>query len=316
MVKVIKKSVKIFLVVVVVLLFIPTTIWIVIQNSKVQTWLVGKTTAILEQKLNTTVHIGKFDFRPFNRVVLRDVYVEDLNKDTLLFAKSISASLMGFNRGKNALNLYRVTLDNAYVNFVTDSLGSLNITEFIDLLAPPADTIQSSDGGMAINVRNIRLEQSSYRMFTEKPKTSIDFGINFDNLLISEMDLDIKNLSITGDTISFVINEFSGVDRSGFVVDRFRVEMSFSSKHMDFSKLRIQAMGSKIAVPFLKMSYTGWKDLSSFLQSVDLNGEIDNSLLTTTFLSYFVPDVQRFNEKVNLEAKFRGTISDFRLRDI
>ncbi|MDX9846151.1 MAG: translocation/assembly module TamB domain-containing protein [Tenuifilaceae bacterium] len=316
MVKVIKKSVKIFLVVVVVLLFVPTTIWIAIQNSKVQTWLVNKTTDILEQKLNTKVHIGKFDFRPFNRVVLRDVYVEDLNKDTLVFAKSISASLIGFNRSKNALNLYRVTLDNAYVNFVTDSLGSLNITGFINLLVPPADTIQSSDGGMALNVRNIRLEKSTYRMFSEKTKANVDFGINFDNLLISEMDLDIKNLSITGDTISFVINEFSGADRSGFVVDRFRVEMSFSSKHMDFSKLRIQAMGSKIAVPFLKMSYTGWKDLSSFLQNVELNGEIDNSLLTTTFLSFFVPDVQRFNEKVNLEAKFRGTISDFRVRDL
>jgi hypothetical protein len=253
-VKVIKKSVKIFLVVVVVMLFIPTTIWIAIQNSKVQTWLVGKTTDILEQKLNTTVHIGKFDFRPFNRVVLRDVYVEDLNQDTLVFAKSISASLMGFNRAKNAINLYRVTLDNAYVNFVTDSLGTMNLTEVISLLVPPADSLPKSGGGMTINVRNIRLEESTYRMFSEKSKLKDhEFGINFDDMLITEMDLDIRNLSITGDTISFVINEFSGVDRSGFVVDRFRGDMSFSSQHMDFSKLRVQAMGARLAVPYLNL---------------------------------------------------------------
>ncbi len=303
------------MVVVVVLLFIPTTIWIVIQNSKVQTWLVGKTTDILENKLNTTVHIGKFDFRPFNRVVLRDVYIEDLNKDTLLVAKSISASLMGFNRAKNALNLYRVTLDKAYVNFVTDSLGNMNLSEFIDLLAPPSDSIEQSDDGMSINIRNIRFEESTYRMYTENSK-DVEFGINFDNLLITKMNLDVKNLSITGDTISFVINEFSGVDRSGFVVDRFRVEMSFSSQHMDFRKLRIQAMGTSLRAPYLKMSYNGWRALGGFLRNVNLNCEIDNSLLTTSFLSYFVPELRMFDEKVNLEANFRGTISDIRIRDL
>lgn len=314
-VKVIKKSVKILLIVVVILLSIPTTVWLVIQNSRVQTWLVGQSTQMLEEKLGTTVHIGKFDFRLFNHVVLRDVFIEDFNQDTLLSTESLSASLMGYNRIKGSLIFHRVTLNKAYINLATDSLGRMNLTEFTDVLVPKSDTTQQSGEEMIINFRNVRLVESTFRMVNERA-TESDFGINFDNLLISQVNMDLRNLSITGDTISFTINEFTGIEKSGFIVDRFRVEMSLSSQHMDFYKLRAQALGSYINVPYLKMSYSGWKELSNFLNLVNLNGEIAQSQVTTQFLSYFVPSLKTINEQAYIDAKFKGTISDLRIRDI
>ena len=125
--KVIKKSFRILLVFILVLTAIPTSIWLVIQDSRVQTFLVAKATTILEEKLNTSVSIERIDYRPFNRVLLCDVFVQDFNGDTLLNAKTVSANLMRFSNSRRIISLSKVSLDSAYINLSTDSLGVMNL---------------------------------------------------------------------------------------------------------------------------------------------------------------------------------------------
>lgn len=314
--KVIKKSIKFFLILAVVVLSIPTSIWLVIQHSSVQTWLVSQTTEMLENKLGTKVHIEKFDFRLFNRVLLRNVYFEDHNHDTLLNAKTLKASLLGYNRSKNNINFHRVTLDDAIINLETDSLGQMNLTVFINKLMPPRDTLKpKDDNGMGISFRHVKVASSEFRMQKQNADTA-ENQINFDDLKVTGLNLNLKNFSITGDTIAFTIDELTGIDKSGFAIDRFRTEMSLSSKHMHFDKLRIRAMGSSINLPYLRLSYNNWDDMSDFLNTVDLRGEIQTSALSTKALSFFVPTVTRFDETVDIEGRFRGTISDLRVRDL
>ena len=314
--KVIKKSVYFFLILGIVLLGIPTSIWLTIQHSKVQTWIVGKTTELLEHKLGTKVYIEKFDFRLFNRVLLRNVYVEDHNSDTLLRAQTITASLLGYSSTKNSLNFHRVKLDDASINFETDTLGSMNLTVFINKFLPTHDTLKVKDNnGLGISFKHVRIADSEFRMHRQNANLT-DAQINFDDLHVKALNLDLKNLTITGDTISFTINELTGIEKSGFAIDRFRTEMSLSSQHMDFDKLRIRAMEASINLPYLRFSYGGWNAMGDFLNAVNLNGQIEASTLSTRALSYFVPGITQFDEVADIEGQFRGSISDLRVRDL
>jgi hypothetical protein len=314
--KVIKKSIKIFLIVIVVLLALPTSIWLTIQHPKIQTWLVAKTTEALQNKLGTTVRIEKFDYRPFNRILLRNVYIEDFNHDTLISAQSIYASLLGLNRTKNQLNFHRLTLEDAVINFITDSLGNMNLTQLINKLVPPADSLAESDGdGLSIKFRNIRVVNSNFALKSENAEP-IEYGINFDDLNLSDLNLDMLNLIITGDTISFTVNELVAKEKSGFSVDRFRSEISFSSRHMNFDKLRLRSQGANLNVPSLQLQYEGWSELGDFLNNVNLIGEIQESVISTQFLSYFVSELKPFDEIFKVDVSFRGPISDFRIRNL
>ena len=312
--KVIKKTIKILVIIAVVLFTIPTAIWLIVQNSKVQTWLVDKATGILENKIGTTVYIEKFDYRPFNRVLLRNVYVEDLRGDTLIAAQTVSANLLRFSNKSKVINLNRVKLEGAVINFSTDSTGVMNFTEFVKLFQSGKEKDPNKEV-FEINIRNARISESSFRLHNHNAE-QLEYGINFKDLNLGSLNVDLRNLSISGDTITFSIFEMDFIDRSGFSVERFRCEVSFSSKHMHFDKLRVRSMEASINMPYLRMSYSSWEDMGNFIEDVRLSGEFNNSMVSTEFLSYLVPDLQQFNQTVGISGSFRGPVSDFRLRDI
>ncbi|HPS05308.1 MAG TPA: hypothetical protein PLE97_08150, partial [Tenuifilaceae bacterium] len=61
--------------VVIVLLAVPSLIWLTLQNSRIQTYLVDRVTASLKERLGIEVSVGRVDFRPFASLLLRDVFI-------------------------------------------------------------------------------------------------------------------------------------------------------------------------------------------------------------------------------------------------
>lgn len=312
--KVIKKSIRILLVIIVVLATIPTSIWLVIQDSRVQTFLVAKATDILEEKLNTTVSIKSIDYRLFNRVLLRDVFIQDLNGDTLLDAKIITANLKRFSSLKRTLSLGKVFLDSAYINLVTDTTGVMNLSAFIQAFGAK-EKADSSSSPFTIRISNASIVKSTFRLHRLDADT-VEYGVNFQDLFLTGLSINLKNFNIAGDTIGFTIDQMSFTDKSGFSVDKFRTDMRFSSKFMNFEKLQIRSMGNSINLPSLYMSYSTWEDMSDFLNQVNLNGSFQTTKASTGFISYFVPVFRQFDLDFSLNGSFRGTISDLRVRDL
>ncbi|HKK77306.1 MAG TPA: translocation/assembly module TamB domain-containing protein [Saprospiraceae bacterium] len=68
-------------------------LFLLFQIPAIQTWTVGQITRGLSQKLGTQVEIGYFRLSIINKFRLKDVYVEDLKGDTLLFSKGVDARI-------------------------------------------------------------------------------------------------------------------------------------------------------------------------------------------------------------------------------
>ncbi|MEI8273973.1 MAG: hypothetical protein WCG08_15265, partial [Paludibacter sp.] len=77
-------------------------VYIALQTSPIQNVLSKVILSELSKKLHTKVTVGKIDYRFFNDVTIHDLYVEDLQKDTLLFVKEVNAhfKFWKFFRGK------------------------------------------------------------------------------------------------------------------------------------------------------------------------------------------------------------------------
>ena len=289
-------------------------LWLSIQNSHVQTWLVGKAITILQEQLNTTVTVEKVDFRPFNKIILRNVFVADLRNDTLLSAGNISASLLRFSNKSKIIRLNKISLEDAYINFASDSTGTINIIELLNSFKK--DTLQPKDSAsFSISIRNASITRSQFRFHNQTPEEK-EFGINFQDLNFTDLNVTANSFAIKGDTIEVSINSLSLVDHSGFKIDELRTDLSFSGTHMDFTKLRFKGMGSNVNIFYHRMNFKSMADMSDFVNRVRLNGSLGKSVVSTRMLSYVVPTFNQIEEDVILSCSYKGKVNDIRIRDL
>lgn len=82
-----------------------------IQIPSVQNNLVDKTATWLSKELNTKVTVGNVTIDFFDRLDISKIYIEDLNKDTLLAAETLKANIAFFSLLKNKLLIEDITLD-------------------------------------------------------------------------------------------------------------------------------------------------------------------------------------------------------------
>ena len=97
---------------------IPTTAFFILKSSKVQTYLTHKITKEISENLNTKIEVESVHFRFFNRIVLKNVYIEDLLQDTLLFSKEVICNINKFDNKKRIIDISNISLVEAkfYLN--------------------------------------------------------------------------------------------------------------------------------------------------------------------------------------------------------
>ncbi len=110
-----KRILRIFCIVLVALLLLIISIVLLIQTSPVQNVLRGKAVSYLQSKLHTKVRIGKIYIGFPKNILLRDVYIEDQQHDTLLSVGrlSVNISMMGLLNREVEMN--NVQLDETTV---------------------------------------------------------------------------------------------------------------------------------------------------------------------------------------------------------
>jgi TamB, inner membrane protein subunit of TAM complex len=102
------------------LLFLLIGFYFLLQSTKVQNWLIQKTTDYLSTELNTTVKVSYIDIAFFDNLVLGDFFVADLNGDTLLYAGKLKAGLNSniFQVIYGKLEFDEISLADTYVHIV------------------------------------------------------------------------------------------------------------------------------------------------------------------------------------------------------
>ena len=104
--------------------------------APVQTWIVKRVASHLSTKLNTRVSIDRVDISLFNKLLLRELVIEDRKKDTMLYAGTAKVNITDWFFLKDKASLKYIALDNAIVNMNrTDSVW--NYQFLIDYFMTP-----------------------------------------------------------------------------------------------------------------------------------------------------------------------------------
>lgn len=138
-----------------VLIFLLLSVFLLVQTSLVQNWLVGKATYRLSKALKTRVEVKHVNFSLFNKMSLEGVYVGDRNKDTLLYAGAVNVRITDWFFLKDAAELKYIGLDDASIRLVrTDSIWNY---QFLADYFSDTTTTTEKKKGISFDLKKVEL---------------------------------------------------------------------------------------------------------------------------------------------------------------
>ncbi|MES2592056.1 MAG: translocation/assembly module TamB domain-containing protein [Bacteroidota bacterium] len=309
-IKDIKKLSNILFRLVATIIFLVVILFLLIQIRNVQIYAAKQGAIYLSKKLHTRVQIGSIDIDFFKKLVLEDVYIEDLHHDTLLYARQLKLDINDINFDKHKININQIILSNtktSLVKYKTDD--DLNIQFIIDAFSS-GDTTKKESVAWDIHFAEIILANSEFT-YKNEHDTATSRGINYSDIHAKKVNSRIRDLHIDHDTILAKIDYLSTNEKSGFVLKNLSSDVKISSIGMQLNGLSIKTPESTIATD-LTFKYNKYSDYLDFINQVTLKADFKNTLLEMNDISYFAPQLKGMYNKLIVTGKISGKINNLR----
>lgn len=163
---------------------------LLLQQSKVQTYIVGKITQELSQSLQADVEIKRVHYRPLNHLTVDSLYISDQQRDTLAFVAQANISINLLRLREDRLDLTNVELKQPYVNIHSLNDSTLNCHFLFN------QEQQNEKQAFPFRLNIDRLDMS-------------DMRIRYNELLIAPLQLSLTLPVFSSDSLDFHINHLA-----------------------------------------------------------------------------------------------------------
>lgn len=283
-----------------------------LQNSKIQNYIAQVITKELSIKFKSRVSVGAIEYKLFNTIRLNDLYVEDLEKDTLLCVNQLNANFDFWKLFKGKIIFSSLEINKLHANLKVDTAGKTNLDFVIKAFEKP----QSNDSSnVEYRIRKLNINDS-YLSYSKQNglKTRSENIINFDSLRLHDINAEIALDIFTKDTLSANIVSLSLREKSGLVLKNLSSVINGSKLGTNIDFIKIELPHSKINLSKIELQYDSLSDLKHFTQKVKWKAPIDNSTIDLADFSAILPELRNLKEKVNLEGLISGRISSLRFK--
>lgn len=292
---------------------LPVGAYLALQMPALQTWTARKAAASLTERLKTEVSIGKVYYVFFNKLIIKDIAILYPEKDTLFNCSKISLSLSPGDIIEGRLNFGKLHLYNGVFNLVNIDDSTTNIASLLNKFSGDSDK-RKQKSSPELNAQEVKL--SNFRFTLQNPFNDSTLKdervINFSSLSLSNIDIDIKRLSMVNDTHNATISKIKFNEKCGFRLVNFSGEAKITSNGINIDNLLIDDGNSEVNASFFSMKYSGIKDFSDFLNKVSLEANFINSFVDFNTVSYFAPGLSKNKLAFYLTGKVSGTISNLK----
>jgi hypothetical protein len=298
-----------------VIILIPTTAFFVLKSSKVQTYLTQKIAKEISEKLNAKFEVESVNYKFFNRVVLRNVYIEDQQQDTLLFSKELICNISKFDRKLKNIDISNISLIDAKFYLTKfNTIQPINLTSLIKS-AVKNDSTDSKKTKWNINFKNIELHRTAF-CYKSVRKIDTDYGINFNDLNCFIDELLVKNLTIEDGYVNFYTKNLKVKEKSGFEVYSMKFFMSIGLEHMIFRNLKIRSPYSFINADSVCFYHNNFDEYEKFAKNIKLDFALQESNASFKDIGYFAPIFKNIDLNAVISGRVYSKLSTFKGKDL
>lgn len=314
-----KRIVKVLAYTTASVLFLLISSLLILQLPAVQRALANRYLRGFSQIVGFKTTIQNINFSWFDRLELAGVRVEDTEHNKMFDIGHISLNYKFSNlvQGTN-INLDAIYIDSARVFFTKivehDTVRNLNINVFINQINKQYSSGKKSGGSSKINIGEAVIEKSQFTYDNTGRDSLTGFDYNHFSLKIDEAQL--RNFMALGDTVEFNVNTLVAQDqKTKFGIRNLSSFFRISQKALEFRDVHLQA-GESVISDTLVFNYQSQADLSDFVNKVNIQAHFDKTVIHPADLALFAPAARRLTVPLTLSGNFKGSVSDFRLKDM
>lgn len=272
----------------------------------VQTRLGKYATERINEDFGTNINIEKVGLQFNGDVELKNIYIEDYKKDTLVNILELNTSILSYRKlYQNKLTFGDVDIIGLNLNIKT-YLGEdqTNLDVFVNKL--DSDNPSTSENVFLLSSSDISIINGRFKLSDENKET-------VDVLKFYDLNINATDFLILGPKVSARINQLTFNDSRGVSVQNMTTNFSYSRTSMVFDNLHIETPNSELNGD-LKFKYDR-EDLQYFEDRVALIANFDNSKIALNELNTFYNEFG-INEVARIKATLTGTLNDLTANDL
>ncbi|MFK7749723.1 MAG: translocation/assembly module TamB domain-containing protein, partial [Kordia sp.] len=282
----------------IILLFL--LLLIIFSIPAVQTAVGKKATKWLNEKYNTNINIDRIGLKWNGDISMKDIYIEDYLKDTLIHINTLETSILSFNNAiNNKLEFGTVNIDGLTLNINTekDSIDSTLDVFIAKLDSEPSDGTPSN---FLLTSSKLKLNNSKFRYKDQNNSTS-------DMLDFTELSGTVYSFQVKGPNVSGDVKNLTFLDKHGLRVNEMNSKFQYTLTQMRFENLVIKTDKSHL-IGSVIFDYER-KDFANFLDKVQLTARFTDSKIDFSELNYFYDEFG--NKQGTFSTEITGVLNDF-----
>lgn len=287
-----------------------------IRTSWFQTYLAQETASCLSKQLGKEITIDKVDLIFFDELDIKGVYIQDSKEDTLLYTSQLNATIADWSLNESFVNIENILLADATVKMrIYEGDTVFNFQYLLDYFASDeVDTTESAPFDLTVNTLTL---QNVNFLYQDQNAEVLPNGFDYANIDLKQINGDLSNFALIGDSVLIDINHFSFVDRSGLNVREFNTSVLYSPKLISLKDLNINLNQSVLRANHFELAMpNGTSDFDDFLNNVRFNAELRHTTLALSDVAYFVPDLWGMTDKVNIvNLDISGPVNGMKLKN-
>ncbi len=318
--KVIKILGKTALTLILFVLISPFVLSLLLAVPGVQNYVADQAARFASRKLQTTVNIGHVDIGAGGRILIDDFYIEDLQQDTLLYARRLDATFPNFGLDGQGLNFSRSVLSGAKLYLRETESGEMNIRQVVQRLANPN---REKKGNFRLAIGDLQVEDMTLHIERLEHRNP-EYGVDYGNMRFERITARLNNFLITQPSglllIASNVQQLSLQEQSGFSLESLTGNFWLNNGTIGFSDMHLRLPNSDLFVPQLILNGGTWQNFKNYISEVEMEVAIEpyddrhDGFVSTDDLAYFSPSLCRWKTTFKRpKLHFEGYVNDFHI---
>ena len=301
-----KKIRKIVFRTILVLILLLLLLGITLSLPSVQTKIAHYFTEKFNKDFGTDIYIDQVEVTIFGGVQLKKVMIKDDRKDTLIYSKRITTSILDAKKLLDGNLIFgNITANNLTLKIKTyKNDKDSNLDKFVAAF----DNGKKSSGKFLMTSNKIKLIDSRFIKIDENATTKKE--VDFTNL-----NAVVTNFIIKGSNVTTSIDEMSFQDHRGLFVENLKSKFAYTKQNLRLEELDLKTTSSQFNGDVVLNYDMDNHDFSDFNNRVVFDIKTKAASIATNDIRYFYKELAP-HQKFYFSGKIYGSLNDFSVKNL
>ncbi len=275
-----------------VLLILAATFFLALQSRPVSLFITAKVTDYFARNTPYRIHAGEVSLSLFGKLILREVWMEDQQGDTLATVSQLSLHLRNISLRDKQIRLELITLDKGRFYIRKQAPGAYNFSFLLH--GQPRDSLRQNR--WSTSCRNFRILDSDF--------VYADITGNASEYRVEDINLHLGAILLSPDSMQLRIASLALTDSRGLRLENLSADLStlgdtFRIRDLSFKTDHSAVDGASLTIRQTRLPGTGDK-------TTDILFVLPPSLVSAKDLALFLPAVKGMEQRFEVSAVVSG----------